>query len=109
MNKRKANKCTLPDVRSGAIHVESEQQFADLMIIAFAKRSYKSLARTKADRYRGRKPSFSREQFEAVRDLLVQEEPIGRIANTTGLSRQTVYRIKDNPTAALAALAMWGM
>jgi len=61
------------------------------------------------DRYRGRKPSYSREQFQAVRDMIGQEAAIGRIANETGLSRQTIYRIKDDPTSAEAALAVWGM
>jgi DNA invertase Pin-like site-specific DNA recombinase len=74
-----------------------------------AQRAGIDLARTKADRYRGRKPSYTREQFEAVRDLLVQEEAIGRIANATGLSRQTVYRIKDDPAGSEASLASWGL
>jgi putative DNA-invertase from lambdoid prophage Rac len=41
--------------------------------------------------------------------MLGQEEAIGRIANATGLSRQTIYRIKDDPTSAEAALATWSM
>lgn len=48
-------------------------------------------------------------QYPTVRGLLGQEAAIGRIANATGLSRQTVYRIKDDPTSAEAALATWGM
>jgi putative DNA-invertase from lambdoid prophage Rac len=32
-----------------------------------------------------------------------------RIARETGLTRQTVYRIKDDPSAAEAALAAWGL
>jgi putative DNA-invertase from lambdoid prophage Rac len=74
-----------------------------------AQRAGIDLARTKPDRYRGRKPSYSREQFQAVRDMIGQEAAIGRIANETGLSRQTIYRIKDDPTSAEAALAVWGM
>jgi putative DNA-invertase from lambdoid prophage Rac len=34
---------------------------------------------------------------------------IARIAKETGLNRQTVYRIKDDPAGAEAALAAWGM
>ena len=34
---------------------------------------------------------------------------IASIAKETGLSRQTVYRIKDDPAGAEAALAAWGM
>jgi putative DNA-invertase from lambdoid prophage Rac len=60
--------------------------------------------------YLGRKPSYTRRQFEQVRALLGQEAAgIARIAQETGLSRQTVYRIKDDPTSAEASLAAWGM
>jgi len=74
-----------------------------------AQRAGIDLARTKPDRYRGRKPSYTREQFQAVRDMLGQSTAVGRIASATGLSRQTIYRIKDDPTSAEAALAAWGM
>jgi Helix-turn-helix domain of resolvase len=33
---------------------------------------------------------------------------VAQIANDTGLTRQTVYRIKDAPADAEAALAAWG-
>lgn len=74
-----------------------------------AQRAGIDLARTKPDRYRGRKPSYTREQFQAVRDMLGQSAAIASIADTTGLSRQTIYRIKDDPTSAEAALAVWGI
>ena len=60
-------------------------------------------------RYKGRKPSYTRDQFEAVRDMLTQDIRIGAIAKDTGLTRQTVYRIKEEPVAAEAALAAWGL
>jgi putative DNA-invertase from lambdoid prophage Rac len=59
--------------------------------------------------YRGRKPQFSRRQFEAVRDLLAQEASITSIATTTGLSRQAVYRIKNDPAWAVSALERWNL
>ncbi|WP_040619716.1 recombinase family protein [Rhodovulum sp. PH10] len=59
--------------------------------------------------YRGRKPSYTRDQLTAVRDLLGQDTGIGQIAKLTGLSRQTVYRIKDDPVAAEAGLAVWSL
>jgi putative DNA-invertase from lambdoid prophage Rac len=34
---------------------------------------------------------------------------IAQLAKTTGLSRQTVYRIKDDPASAEAALSAWGL
>jgi DNA invertase Pin-like site-specific DNA recombinase len=58
--------------------------------------------------YLGRKPSFTREQFDQVRDLLGNQAlGIAQIAKDTGLTRQTVYRIKDDPAGAEAALAAW--
>ncbi|MCP1557272.1 UNVERIFIED_ORG: putative DNA-invertase from lambdoid prophage Rac [Methylobacterium sp. SuP10 SLI 274] len=57
--------------------------------------------------YRGRKPSYSREQLEAVRDLLAQGASVSAIAKETGLSRQSIYRIQENPAESEAALARW--
>jgi putative DNA-invertase from lambdoid prophage Rac len=34
---------------------------------------------------------------------------IAQIAKDTGLTRQTIYRIKDDPAGAEAALVAWGM
>jgi putative DNA-invertase from lambdoid prophage Rac len=60
--------------------------------------------------YLGRKPSFTRAQFKTVRDLLGQQTVgIAQLAKETGLSRQTVYRIKDDPASAEAALSAWGL
>jgi putative DNA-invertase from lambdoid prophage Rac len=60
--------------------------------------------------YLGRKPSYTRQQFTMVRGMLVQDAVgIARIAKETGLTRQTVYRIKDDPAGAEAALTVWGM
>ena len=67
-------------------------------------------AKAMADgRYKGRKPSYSRQQYDAVRDLLKQDTGVSAIAKNTGLTRQTVYRIKEEPVVAEAALAAWGM
>jgi putative DNA-invertase from lambdoid prophage Rac len=55
--------------------------------------------------YLGRKPSYTRQQFTTVRHMLGQDAVgIARIAKETGLTRQTVYRIKDDPAAAEAGL-----
>jgi putative DNA-invertase from lambdoid prophage Rac len=64
-------------------------------------------ARSKGDRYLGRKPSFDRERLWAVQDGLAQGLSIGAIAKATGLSRQTIYRIKDAPAEAEALLERW--
>ncbi|WP_233385087.1 helix-turn-helix domain-containing protein [Methylobacterium sp. C25] len=59
------------------------------------------------DAYRGRKPSFTRDQFVAVRDALDKDFGVSAIATPTGLTRQTVYKIEVNPAEAEAALARW--
>jgi DNA invertase Pin-like site-specific DNA recombinase len=59
--------------------------------------------------YLGRKPSFTRTQFDKMRDMLAQGAVgIAEVAKETGLTRQTVYRIKDDPKGAEAALKAWG-
>lgn len=59
--------------------------------------------------YLGRKPSYTREQLDQVRTMLGQIVNVSHIAKTTGLSRQTIYRIKADPAAAEAALIEWGL
>jgi putative DNA-invertase from lambdoid prophage Rac len=63
--------------------------------------------RQDATPYRGRKPSFTRQQLVTVRDMLAQGQGVSAIAQATGLSRQTVYRIQADPAAQEAALALW--
>jgi putative DNA-invertase from lambdoid prophage Rac len=66
-------------------------------------------AKQRGDRaYIGRKPSHTREQFNKVRAMLGQEVVnIAQIAKKTGLTRQTVYRIKGDPAGAEGALVAW--
>jgi DNA invertase Pin-like site-specific DNA recombinase len=58
-------------------------------------------------KYRGRKPSYTRAQFDIVRMMLDQHQGVSAIAKATDLSRQTIYRIEENGTAAEAVLATW--
>jgi putative DNA-invertase from lambdoid prophage Rac len=66
-------------------------------------------ARSVGASYRGRKPSYSREQYQSVVDLLTQEHGTSAIARSTNLSRQAVLRIKNDQAAAAAALEAWGL
>jgi putative DNA-invertase from lambdoid prophage Rac len=66
-------------------------------------------AKAKLGRYRGRRPSYRRDQYEAVRNLLTAGQGTSVIAKTTQLTRQTVLRIKADPASAEAILAAWGM
>jgi putative DNA-invertase from lambdoid prophage Rac len=58
-------------------------------------------------KYRGRKPTFTCEQFTLVRELLTQGIPISAIAKTTGIKRQSIYRIKASPEQQIVALQAW--
>jgi putative DNA-invertase from lambdoid prophage Rac len=64
-------------------------------------------AKAREDTYRGRKPSFRREQLDRVRDMLTTRTPITTIAKTTGLSRQAIYRLKNDPAWAEGVLVTW--
>jgi putative DNA-invertase from lambdoid prophage Rac len=66
-------------------------------------------SKAKGQGYRGRKPSYTRDQLQTVRDMLGQPPGIIPIAKATGLSRQTIYRIKDDPAGSKMALASWGL
>lgn len=58
-------------------------------------------------KYRGKKPSYDKEALERVRAMLAGGASTSAIARATGLTRQTVLRIKGDPVAAEAALARW--
>jgi DNA invertase Pin-like site-specific DNA recombinase len=66
-------------------------------------------AAEKADKYRGRKPSYSRHDFERVQEMLSLNKGASEIAKVTGLTRQTILRIRNAPDQANAALEAWGM
>lgn len=63
----------------------------------------------KADqaKYRGRKPSFTRDQLEVTESLLDKNMGDSAIAREVGLSRAAVIRIKNDRNAAHAALEKW--
>ena len=66
-----------------------------------------AMAHDAGTKYRGRKPTFSCEQYALVRDLLTQGIAISAIAKTTGLNRQTIYRIQRMPEQQRDALRAW--
>jgi putative DNA-invertase from lambdoid prophage Rac len=41
--------------------------------------------------------------------MLRKSASVGEVARVTGLTRQTVYRIRDDPAVAETALATWGI
>src|ERR1700719_4830028 len=77
-------------VRDALIAFMAATAQAQAEAIKEAQRSGIALAKAKASeiKYRGRKPSYTRDQFSAVCDLLGRSAGIGEIATATGLSRQ---------------------
>lgn len=66
-------------------------------------------AKKDAKKYRGKKPSYSRDVFRQVVDMLAIGNGASEISKATGLTRQTVLRIKKDQAAGEAALAKWGL
>ncbi len=64
-------------------------------------------AKGEGERYRGRKPDFTRVQFDTVRDMLGKGETAATVTKATGLSRQSVYRLRDDPARAERILTTW--
>lgn len=62
-----------------------------------------------AGKYRGKKPSYDRKGFETVGDMVTAGAGTSAIAKATGLSRQTVIRIREDPAGAEKTLALWGL
>lgn len=64
----------------------------------------------KADgrKYLGKKPSYDRDGLRQVQEMLAMGAGTSEIAKATGLTRQTVLRVKADPVAAEAALGRWG-
>ncbi|PCJ08522.1 MAG: recombinase [Rhodobacteraceae bacterium] len=67
------------------------------------------LAKAKGDRFRGRKPSYDRKTFEMARSLFELGNGPSVVSKETGLSRQTLIRIRDEPAATAAAMKRWGL
>ena len=65
-------------------------------------------AKEAANKYLGRKPSYDWKTYTAVTEMLSSGSyGISEIARTTGLTRQTVLRIKADPVGCAKALEVW--
>jgi DNA invertase Pin-like site-specific DNA recombinase len=67
------------------------------------------LAKEKGDRFRGRRPSYDRKTFDLAVNLLNLGNGPSAVAKETGLSRQTLIRIREKPEVSEAVLVRWGM
>lgn len=74
-----------------------------------AQRAGIDLAKEKGDRFRGRKPSYDRKTFDLAVNLLNLGNGPSAVSKETGLSRQTLIRIRDKPEVAAAVLDRWGL
>jgi putative DNA-invertase from lambdoid prophage Rac len=74
-----------------------------------AQRAGIDLAIAKGDRFRGRKPSYDRKAFDLAMNLLNLGNGPSAVSKETGLSRQTLIRIRDKPEVAAAVLDRWGL
>jgi DNA invertase Pin-like site-specific DNA recombinase len=59
------------------------------------------------EKYRGRKPSYNKDQLKIIEGLLENNMGDSAIAREVGVSRATVIRIKNDRKAAHAALEKW--
>lgn len=59
------------------------------------------------DKYRGRKPGYSRAQLEILQSMLEQGAGASAIARATGLTRPTVQRLRSDLPGAEAVLEKW--
>jgi DNA invertase Pin-like site-specific DNA recombinase len=74
-----------------------------------AQRAGIDLAKERGDRFRGRKPSYDRTTFDLAMNLLNLGNGPSAVSKETGLSRQTLIRIRDKPEDAAAVLERWGL
>jgi DNA invertase Pin-like site-specific DNA recombinase len=61
------------------------------------------------EKFKGRKPSFDRANFEAVKAMLNAGQGHSAIAKATGVNRNAVIRSAQDPSKAEAALEKWGL
>lgn len=74
-----------------------------------AQRAGIDAAKSDPRKYAGRKPSYNRETVELVKHHLESGKGASSISKITGLSRQAIIRIRDNPDVVEASLIRWGL
>jgi len=96
-------------VRDALIGFMAATAEAQAEVTRETQRSGIAAAKIKGDRYRGRKPSFNRNQFDTVLGMVGQGLGTTAISKATGLTRQSVIRIREDRVMAEAVLAKWAM
>ena len=95
-------------VRDAMIAFMAAMAEAQAEVTREAQRAGIAKAKTE-NRYRGRKPSFDRRAVTTVQEMYARGSGTTEIARSTGLSRQAVIRIKNDPNRAVELLERWGM
>jgi putative DNA-invertase from lambdoid prophage Rac len=80
---------------------------AEAQAVASKERAGIAAAKAKGRAYRGRKPSYDRNQLVQICRMLSEGAGASTIAKVTGLSRQTILRIREDGAGAEKALALW--
>ena len=96
-------------VRDALIAFMAASAQAQAEVTKEAQRAGIEHARARKNAYRGRKPSFTRDQLAVVRNMLGMSIGATEVAKATGLSRQAVYRIEADLAGAEGMLASWGL
>lgn len=96
-------------VRDSLISFMAAMAQAQAEVTKEAQKAGIASAKRDSRKYRGKKPSYSRTDFDTVREMLATSAGASHIAKETGLSRQSILRIKADPVAAEAALTRWGL
>lgn len=94
-------------IRDALIGFMAAQAQAQAEVTKEAQRA--GIAHAKADerKYLGRKPSYSTGDVPRVLGLLGEGRAVSAIAKELELSRQTIYRIQEDPSAAIATAQAW--
>lgn len=93
-------------IRDSLVAFMSAMAQAQVEVTKLAQRSGIDAAKA-GGKYKGRKPSYDQKKLEQVIDLLGLSTRIPEIMKITGLSRQTVLRIRHDPSKAQCIMARW--
>lgn len=96
-------------VRDALIAFMAATAEAQAMATKEAQRAGIAAAKGDPRTYRGRKPSYTRAQFNKVVTMLNTGEGASAIAAETGLTRQSILRIRNDRAGSEKALALWGV
>jgi len=94
-------------IRDALIGFMAAQAQAQAEVTKEAQRA--GIAHAKADerKYLGRKPSYTSADVPKVLELVGLGRGVSAIAKELGLSRQAIYRIQEDPAAAIATAKAW--